>query len=75
MPKKCKEIYRIYSVHPGQLPLRRREGCGTIRPHVALLRAQTDVENVDHHTHPAPARREVPFTKLRSRFRSAALVA
>jgi hypothetical protein len=55
--------------------LRRREGCGTIRPHVALLRAQTDVENVDHHTHPAPARREVPFTKLRSRFRSAALVA
>ena len=32
----------------------------------------SDVENADHHTHPAQALGHVPFTKLRSRFLPAA---
>ena len=39
----------------------------TIRPNVALIRAEQDVEKVAHHTHPALAHRDVPFTKLCSR--------
>ena len=34
---------------------------------VVLVRAQQDVEKATHHTHPALARRDVPFTKLCSR--------
>ena len=47
------------------VPLRRHQGYDTIRPNVALLRAVQAVEKTS--LPPTQARRDMPFTMLRSR--------